>query len=1181
MGLDILTLGAAKQYTNLSLAGIGAIQGSPCTIKEIKQVGNDNIVIFEWTTKAGNTKTSTMSVANGINGKDGVYLESMYVTPENKVIATLSNGKTINAGTITVQGKFSYNDLLDAPSIPIALSQLTNDVNFINSTVDNLENYYKKADSYSKDEISVLLGDLNRLAVVIVDELPNTNISASTFYLVPAGNSSYEQHMYIDGRWADLGSTNIDLKGYVTVAEFNTTLENKANLNHTHEDLHSHKNKTALDKLTDKKIQEWDNNKFSGDYNDLTNVPIIPTVTNDLTDDLKSSYDNAVSKTHSHENQSIIDKFSEDPFGELLYDGKELQGSISSSKDLHYLYAPLSISQTPSVLNEKISLDAAKANGNLSIVDDCIILPPGVYNLQINFRIKETYSSYSIDMGFYNENKQILFGPYCSRYSMNADSSWSNSDCNFIQKFDQETKISTRLLSGTHSANIVNAYITVIEVGKSVMTGSKGESSSTSEDLKYSHVSITNTIVPAKDTKFSLDAASSVSNLKIEDDCVILPPGVYSFEMNFRLKDAATTATYFDARFYNETKQEYFGVFYSKYAINSVSNWSDSDAVFIHKFDEETKVCVKYASTLAGTQLVNCYINIIEIGRQKVIGINNTQLNYASFSIDKSKSVDSNQIVYFNTVEGTLQKTDNNTMIVPAGTYRMAMDIRWLNTDNANKTQTFGANFFDITTQQIFGESLMKLSTNFNTASTNKECDFIYTFNKDTEICIKTSLLNSAPIKFEYFNGNIIEIGRAAVIEKSGGSADITISAEPDNAIIQKDDGIWVEDVSNDVRDMRTTINKLAAKKLTDVLQDYMFMNSTNGVAATATVGLNILSLLEVAVGTLTVTSDKYVRLLKGKTYVVRGGLLGSGGNISYYIVDKFDNKYGTSGHINSGGTTFSDNNCQMVFTNLENDLEICIKVTETTTSSATILPANSWFIVEEIGTKVEIDPVNYVNENYGIEDTPVGHILSHIGMTAPKHYLVCDGGTYNILDYSHLANHIKDAFGSYNHFGGDGATTFAVPDLRNEFLRGYHGEFTEQLSGEIGKHQDATRTPYLQLCSDSGANIAYPGANKPSTNIYPTNIDTSSEKITKCRYIGTTGGTNNCGDNIDGVGLQYTARPTNVAVLYCIKYEPTYFYANIQGDISGGDNTPSYTDEEIAEGIDAIFNPTLKKEAN
>ena len=62
----------------------------------------------------------------------------------------------------------------------------------------------------------------------------------------------------------------------------------------------------------------------------------------------------------------------------------------------------------------------------------------------------------------------------------------------------------------------------------------------------------------------------------------------------------------------------------------------------------------------------------------------------------------------------------------------------------------------------------------------------------------------------------------------------------------------------------------------------------------------------------------------------------------------------------------------------------------------------------------------------------PVGTIISFMGTIAPEGFLTCDGAVLNITDYPKLASHFETQFGSKNHFGGDGETTFAVPDLRN-----------------------------------------------------------------------------------------------------------------------------------------------------
>lgn len=200
----------------------------------------------------------------------------------------------------------------------------------------------------------------------------------------------------------------------------------------------------------------------------------------------------------------------------------------------------------------------------------------------------------------------------------------------------------------------------------------------------------------------------------------------------------------------------------------------------------------------------------------------------------------------------------------------------------------------------------------------------------------------------------------------------------------------------------------------------------------------------------------------------------------------------------------------------------------------------NKVSIISILGINVEnvtIDPVEYINTTQGIEDSPVGHILSQMGLVAPKHYLICDGTIYNIIDYPYLSQYIKDQFGTFNYFGGNGTTTFSVPDLRNEFLRGYHGTKAEQLSGEIGAHQSATNllnTAIYRSGSTGQFLPYYSNSNGASLN---TNIDSITLSALGRLAINGTLDTSALGST-----STFTSRPTNTAVLYCIKYEPTYF---------------------------------------
>lgn len=174
---------------------------------------------------------------------------------------------------------------------------------------------------------------------------------------------------------------------------------------------------------------------------------------------------------------------------------------------------------------------------------------------------------------------------------------------------------------------------------------------------------------------------------------------------------------------------------------------------------------------------------------------------------------------------------------------------------------------------------------------------------------------------------------------------------------------------------------------------------------------------------------------------------------------------------------------------------------------------------------------VRSIPSGSGSGGSPVGTIISYMGKTAPDGYLICDGGVKNVSDYPALAQHFKTQFGSANYFGGNGTTTFAVPDMRNLFLRGFHGS-ASALSGEVGKRQDATEHPYVkwQWSSRWGGSGRSPN-NSNSTLVAPKNSDSVSGTIYSS-FINTT----DDNDADERLPTIYTSRPVNMAVLYCIK---------------------------------------------
>ena len=161
-------------------------------------------------------------------------------------------------------------------------------------------------------------------------------------------------------------------------------------------------------------------------------------------------------------------------------------------------------------------------------------------------------------------------------------------------------------------------------------------------------------------------------------------------------------------------------------------------------------------------------------------------------------------------------------------------------------------------------------------------------------------------------------------------------------------------------------------------------------------------------------------------------------------------------------------------------------------------------------------------------KSTPVGEIISFMGTVIPDYYLECDGTVYDINAYPTLAEHIKTNFGSYDFFGGNGTTTFAVPDLRGEFLRGRGtNSHTNQGSGaNVGVHQDATAHIAVYSANTIGQTIYWP------PNMHTYNADSSIGK-TPNTYGNATG---SIGNNAT-IDQYITSRPTNTSVVYLIRY--------------------------------------------
>ena len=290
------------------------------------------------------------------------------------------------------------------------------------------------------------------------------------------------------------------------------------------------------------------------------------------------------------------------------------------------------------------------------------------------------------------------------------------------------------------------------------------------------------------------------------------------------------------------------------------------------------------------------------------------------------------------------------------------------------------------------------------------------------------------------------------VIKAYVDSKSVDISADSDNAIQTKTDGIYVEKtkISTDdgnalskksnglfVEDLSNKVNALnIAQKTVNSELEYYYATKTTSISGVSIKDSNLINYLSYLTNiTSNLEPSRYntegVTLKKSKTYRITFGLARattSGNGTSAYIMDSDGNKLGNRGYF--GSNSYSDNIIDVIYTPTKDISVYPALVNLNTNLGSTYYPDCSFFQITEIGREVTIDPVEYIDSTKGIEDTPVGEIITTLGDETPKHYLACDGSTHNIADYPHLAQYFKDTFGTINYFGGDGITTFAVPKL-------------------------------------------------------------------------------------------------------------------------------------------------------
>lgn len=158
---------------------------------------------------------------------------------------------------------------------------------------------------------------------------------------------------------------------------------------------------------------------------------------------------------------------------------------------------------------------------------------------------------------------------------------------------------------------------------------------------------------------------------------------------------------------------------------------------------------------------------------------------------------------------------------------------------------------------------------------------------------------------------------------------------------------------------------------------------------------------------------------------------------------------------------------------------------------------------------------------------TPAGTVIWTARSSAPTGYLKANGFPVSRTEFAALFAAIGTIYGA-----GDGSTTFNLPDLRGEFIRGWDDGRGADSGRAFGSPQGHAFASHNHLISDPGhfhTSISSDGTASPAVNDF-----TPGEFGWKNLYENTT-------SSLTGIDrTQYSGdtetRPRNIALLACIK---------------------------------------------
>ena len=207
--------------------------------------------------------------------------------------------------------------------------------------------------------------------------------------------------------------------------------------------------------------------------------------------------------------------------------------------------------------------------------------------------------------------------------------------------------------------------------------------------------------------------------------------------------------------------------------------------------------------------------------------------------------------------------------------------------------------------------------------------------------------------------------------------------------------------------------------------------------------------------------------------------------------------------------------------------------------SATKLTTARTISLTGDVTGSVSFDGSANVSIATTVNDTsitvPAGTVIAFANSSVPTGFLECNGATISRSTYSALFAVIGTTYGA-----GNGSTTFAIPDLRGEFIRGWDHSRGVDSGRAIGSNQSDAYGSHTHSGSTNSAgahthNIGTGDSGQISVDGSSIMESTSGIAEWKTSRVSTEG-THSHTLTINASGSTET-RPRNIAMMYCIKY--------------------------------------------